>query len=60
MRFPVEFESVIADLAHREATCCAFLDINSTSAHGEIVVEVTSANPDALPVISLLAGVPLS
>ena len=60
MSFPIEFESLIAGLARREATCCAFLDINTSTAGGKLVVEVTSSNPEALPVISLLAGVPLS
>ena len=56
MSFPIEFESLVADLAHREATCCAFLDISTSTAGGELVVDVTSTNPEALPVISLLAG----
>ena len=60
MRFPIEFESLIAGLARREATCCAFLDINTSTAGGELVVEVTSSNPEALPVIALMAGVPLT
>jgi len=60
MSFPTEFESVITDLAHRETMCCAFLDISISTADRELVVEVTSSNPEALPVISVLAGVPLT
>jgi hypothetical protein len=48
MSFPVEFESLVADLARREAICCAFLDISTSTAGGELVVEVTSSNPGAL------------
>lgn len=59
MSFPLEFESQVADLARREATCCAFLDISASTADGKLVVEVTSSNPEALPVISLLAGISL-
>jgi hypothetical protein len=56
MRFPAALESRIFDLVRREATCCAFLTINTVRTDGDLVVEVTSANPEALPVISLLAG----
>ena len=57
--YPLEFESLIADLTRREASCCAFLDISTSTDDDRLVVEVTSANPNALPVIALLAGVPL-
>lgn len=60
MRFPAELEPAVADLAGREAACCAFLDISTRRSGGDLVVEVTSQNPDALPVISLLVGLQLS
>lgn len=60
MRFPAELEPVIADLVSREVACCAFLDIKPRLTGGDLVVEVTSQNPDALPVISMLVGLPLS
>jgi hypothetical protein len=56
MTFPAELAAGVEDLAAREATCCAFLDI-VTTVDGDIVrVEITSENPDALPIIELLAG----
>ena len=57
MRFPRQLEAVISDLAAREATCCAFLDLATEVAGDELVLDVTSPNPDAKPVISLLAGI---
>lgn len=59
MRFPADLEPQIADLAEREAACCAFLSITTAVADGELVLEVTSDNPEAKPVISLLAGIPI-
>lgn len=57
MRFPADLEPQVADLAHREATCCAFLSITTRVADDELLLEVTSDNPDAKPIISLLAGI---
>ena len=59
MRFAAVLAPLIADLATREAACCAFLDISTDVTDDEAVVEVTSQDPDARPVISLLAGIPL-
>lgn len=59
MRFPAALEPLIDDLVRREAACCAFLDIVTSRSGDELVVEVTSLNADALPVISLLTGVPV-
>ena len=59
MRFPAEQAERIAGLAEREAACCTFLAI-ATRVEGEVcVVEITSQNPDALPVIAALRGVDL-
>lgn len=53
---PVEFAEHAHDLAEREATCCSFLDIHTAVDDASVVVTITSANPDAGPVIELLAG----
>lgn len=57
MRFSDALEDHIVDLAAREATCCAFLTITTVATDGELVLEVTSDNPDAKPVIEMLAGI---
>ena len=57
IRFPSDLESHITDLTRREAGCCAFLDFSSTVVDGELILDITSPNPDALPVIALLTGV---
>lgn len=58
MTYPASLESQLRDLAAREATCCAFLDISVQQQSEETVtVQITSPNPDALPVIAALAGI---
>lgn len=57
MRFPLDMAAAVADLAEREAQCCGFLDIDLRTTDGELVLEMTSANPGAWPVISALTGV---
>lgn len=47
---------MVQDLARREAACCGFLDIVTTPTEDGIRMIMTSANPDALPVIDLLIG----
>ena len=46
----------LADLARREETCCAFLTISTWADDEAAHMEITSANPDAAPVIERLAG----
>ncbi len=58
IRFPSDLESHLGDLTKREAECCAFLDFMTVVADGELILDITSPNPDALPVIALLAGLP--
>ncbi len=57
MTFPDDMAAAVEDLAGREAACCSFLTIATTSIAGQVVLEVTTDNTDALPVISALAGV---
>ncbi len=56
MALPVELADTLDDLAAREASCCAFLTIATSRSSGQAVVDITSDQPDALPVISLLVG----
>ena len=56
MVFPAALETRVADLVRRESACCAFLEITTTVDGDQLIVAVTSTNPDALPVISHLAG----
>lgn len=60
MHLPAGLAEQVADLAARESSCCAFLEIASTIDEGELVLDITSANRDALPVIRRLAGIPAS
>jgi hypothetical protein len=57
MTFPTELEAGIEDLLERERQCCAFLDIETRIENGLLDVEITSRNPDGLPVIEMLAGI---
>ena len=57
MSFPTSLDRQLADLTTRESACCAFLDIVTTRDDDEIVIDITSANPDALPVILRLSGI---
>lgn len=59
IHIPIERLAALEDLAARESSCCAFLDIVVTAASDRATVEVTSDNPDALPLISRVAGIPL-
>lgn len=59
MTFPASLAMSVEDLAGRERDCCAFLSITTTVDAETLTMDVTSANPDGLPVIALLAGIPL-
>lgn len=59
MTLPSSMASQVRDLVRREASCCAFLTLDITLDGDCLKLEVTAASPDALPVISLLAGIPL-
>ena len=59
MTLPASMTDQVQDLARREAACCAFLTLDITVEADNITLEVTAASPEALPVISVLAGIPL-
>jgi len=56
---PAAIAAQVQDLTERESTCCAFLNIDTNVDGTELTLEIRSDNPDALPVISALAGIPL-
>lgn len=56
MRLPGELRSTIEDLARREQNCCRFLAIAVHLDGDDTMVEITSDQPEAAPVIDLLAG----
>ncbi len=60
MTLPASLVQQVRDLAEREAACCAFLNLEVAVEGETMVFEVTAPNPDALPVIAALAGIPLS
>lgn len=59
MTLPATMSADVADLARREGACCAFLTITTVVGDGALTLDVTSENPDGLPVISMLAGIAL-
>ena len=58
MTLPASLANDVEDLARREAGCCAFLTIDASVAGDVLTLDILSANPDALPVIYALAGIP--
>ncbi len=59
LTLPASLVDDVEDLTRREARCCAFLTIDTSVVDGVLTLDISSANPDALPVISALAGIPL-
>lgn len=59
MTLPASLANDVADLARREAGCCAFLTIETSVVDEVLTLDISSANPDALPVIAALAGISL-
>ena len=58
MTFRSSLLSTVEDLARREQACCAFLDIDVQASGATVVVEITTDDADAMPVIAALAGLP--
>ena len=61
IRLPADKAEVARDLAAREGSCCSFLELAVTVEQGEdgpeVVVDIRSANPEGLLVVSALTGV---
>ena len=57
MTFDIGMAGDLEALATAEASCCSFLSIAVTRTSDRVSIEVTSDNPDALPVIEALAGI---
>ncbi len=60
MTFSASMVDAVEDLARRESTCCAFLTIITSVDDDVLTLDISSENPEALPVISALAGISLS
>ena len=60
MTLPASLVDDVEDLVRIEAGCCAFLTIDTSVVDDVLTLSISSANPDALPVISAMAGIPLS
>ncbi|NND76289.1 MAG: hypothetical protein HKN44_14920 [Ilumatobacter sp.] len=56
---PASMTAAVTDLARREGECCAFLTLSTAVDGDTLTLDVVSENPDGLPVISMLAGIPL-
>ncbi len=59
MTLPASLVDDVLDLVRIEAGCCAFLTIDTSVVDEVLTLDISSANPDALPVISAMAGIPL-
>ncbi|MGB5757113.1 MAG: hypothetical protein WBM50_09380 [Acidimicrobiales bacterium] len=59
MTFPASLLDAVEDLARRERGCCGFLSITTALDNEILSLDISSQNPDALPVISALAGIEL-
>jgi hypothetical protein len=57
LTFPAALAADIEELVERERECCAFLTIDTRIDDDLVVLSITSANADALPVIEMLAGI---
>lgn len=53
---PLQSAELARDLARREAQCCGFLDITVTADDNEIKMDITSAVPAGVPLISFLGS----
>ena len=56
LRLAADLHATVDDLARRERACCRFLTIVVSATDSATVVEITSEQPAAGPVIDLLAG----
>ena len=53
--FPADRAADVEDLAAREAACCGFLSLTIDNDGDVVRLTITSDNPDAVPVIDVLA-----
>jgi hypothetical protein len=56
---PASLAAEALDLIERERSCCSFLDITAKVDGPTLSIEITSNQADALPLISMLAGLPV-
>lgn len=60
MTMPASMAADVRDLARREVDCCSFLVIETAVEADVLTLDITSPNPDALPIISVVSGIELS
>ena len=60
LTLPLDRADEIHDLAAREAECCAFLTIGVRTDTEATIVEITSSDPDARSLITLITGVEMA
>ena len=58
LSLPIDQHERVDDLAGREAMCCAFLSFATTVVDGRLRLEITTDDPNGVPVADLLAGAP--
>lgn len=56
LTLPAELRATAEDLAARESTCCSFLDITLTESSGALLLDISSDNPAARPIIEAITG----
>lgn len=56
MTFPAAMQDAVEDLGRREQACCPFLTISTRVLDNELTLDISSADPDAMPVIEAIAG----
>ncbi len=54
--FPVDLTGSVQQLAAAEQACCAFLRLTTTVDDDECTLDITADDPDAAPIIAMLAG----
>lgn len=57
MTFPASMAESVEDLARRERACCAFLNIATSTVDDKLLLEISTDDPEALPVIHAVAGI---
>ncbi len=57
MSFSASMVDAVEDLARRERACCAFLNITTSTVDDTLFLEISTDDPEALPVIHAVAGI---
>jgi len=60
MTLPATMAQEVQGLIKLESECCSFLNLELSIANEHLTLDMTAADPDAIAVISLLAGTDLA